>query len=148
MLQSATLTIQRTKKKSNCLSIPRQFHLPSVLFLAALCNLPLERNNQRRARPSFPRFLSLPNPNSIAGQLTIGDVFPLGHCRMAGVGRIAHVVLVFPELPPTCFLDGMDIRKYSCSTGFAFRFEHRKWNRGRNGLHQLGQPVAPSCVQI
>ena len=22
------------------------------------------------------------------------------------------------------------------STGFAFRFEHRKWNRGRNGLHQ------------
>ena len=29
-------------------------------------------------------------------------------------------------------------------TGFAFRFEHRKWYRGRNGLHQLGQPVAPS----
>ena len=29
-------------------------------------------------------------------------------------------------------------------TGFAFRFEPRKWNRGRNGLHQLGQPVAPS----
>ena len=27
------------------------------------------------------------------------------------------------------------------STGFTFRFEHRKWNRGRNGLHQLGQPV-------
>ena len=31
-------------------------------------------------------------------------------------------------------------------TGFAFRFEHRKWNRGRNGLHQLGQPVAPSVL--
>ena len=30
------------------------------------------------------------------------------------------------------------------STGFAFRFERRKWNRGCNGLHQLGQPVAPS----
>ena len=30
------------------------------------------------------------------------------------------------------------------STVFAFRFEHRKWNRGRNGLRQLGQPVAPS----
>ena len=30
--------------------------------------------------------------------------------------------------------------------GFAFRFEHRKWNRGRNGLHQLGQPVAPSIL--
>ena len=30
------------------------------------------------------------------------------------------------------------------NTGFAFRIEHRKWNRGRNGLHQLGQPVAPS----
>ena len=29
-------------------------------------------------------------------------------------------------------------------TGFAFRFEHRKWNRGRNRLHQLGQPVGPS----
>ena len=35
--------------------------------------------------------------------------------------------------------------KFSC-TGFAFRFEHRKWNRGRNGLHQLGQPVAPSIL--
>ena len=32
----------------------------------------------------------------------------------------------------------------SKSTRFAFRFEHRKWNRGRNGMHQLGQPVAPS----
>ena len=31
-------------------------------------------------------------------------------------------------------------------TGFAFRFEHRKWNRGHNGLHQLGQPVAPSIL--
>ena len=31
-------------------------------------------------------------------------------------------------------------------TGFAFRFEHRKWNRGRNGLHQLGQPVVPSIL--
>ena len=31
-------------------------------------------------------------------------------------------------------------------TGFAFRFEHRKWNRGRTGLHQLGQPVAPSIL--
>ena len=31
-------------------------------------------------------------------------------------------------------------------TGFAFRFEHRKWNRGRNGLHQLGQPVTPSIL--
>ena len=32
------------------------------------------------------------------------------------------------------------------STVFAFRFEHRKWNRGRNGLHQLGQPVSPSIL--
>ena len=31
-------------------------------------------------------------------------------------------------------------------TGFAFRFEHRKWNRGRNGLHQLGQPVATQGI--
>ena len=31
-------------------------------------------------------------------------------------------------------------------TGFAFRFECREWNRGRNGLHQLGQPVAPSVL--
>ena len=31
-------------------------------------------------------------------------------------------------------------------TGLAFRFEHRKWNRGCNGLHQLGQPVAPSIL--
>ena len=31
-------------------------------------------------------------------------------------------------------------------TGFTFRFEHRKWNRGRNGLHQLGQPVVPSVL--
>ena len=34
---------------------------------------------------------------------------------------------------------------FAC-TGFAFSFEHRKWNRGRNGLHQLGQPVAPSIL--
>ena len=26
------------------------------------------------------------------------------------------------------------------------RIEHRKWNRGCNGLHQLGQPVAPSIL--
>ena len=31
-------------------------------------------------------------------------------------------------------------------TGFAFRFEDRKWNRGYNGLHQLGQLVAPSIL--
>ena len=31
-------------------------------------------------------------------------------------------------------------------TEFAFRIEHRKWNRGRNALHQLGQPVAPSIL--
>ena len=30
--------------------------------------------------------------------------------------------------------------------GESNRFEHRKWNRGRNGLHQLGQPVAPSIL--
>ena len=23
---------------------------------------------------------------------------------------------------------------------------HRTWNRGRNGLHQLGQPIAPSIL--
>ena len=34
---------------------------------------------------------------------------------------------------------------FAC-TGFAFSFERRKWNRGRNGLHQLGQPVAPSIL--
>ena len=26
------------------------------------------------------------------------------------------------------------------------RIEQRKWNRGRNGLHQLGQPVAQSIL--
>ena len=29
-------------------------------------------------------------------------------------------------------------------TGFAFRFEHRKWNRGRNRLPNLVQTIAPS----
>ena len=29
-------------------------------------------------------------------------------------------------------------------TGFAFRFEHRKWNRGRNRLPKLVQTIAPS----
>ena len=33
--------------------------------------------------------------------------------------------------------------RHSYSTGFAFRFEHRKWNRGRNGLHQLGSLFGP-----
>ena len=37
-------------------------------------------------------------------------------------------------------------QSWNLSTGFAFRFEHRKWNRGRNGLHQLRQPVAPSIL--
>ena len=32
------------------------------------------------------------------------------------------------------------------STLLIKRIEHRKWNRGRNGLHQLGQPVAPSIL--
>ena len=26
------------------------------------------------------------------------------------------------------------------------RIEHRKWNRGRNGLHHLGAPIAPSIL--
>ena len=29
------------------------------------------------------------------------------------------------------------------STGFAFRFEHRKWNRGRNGCTKLGSLLRP-----
>ena len=29
-------------------------------------------------------------------------------------------------------------------TGFAFRFEHRKYNRGRNRLPKLVQTIAPS----
>ena len=29
-------------------------------------------------------------------------------------------------------------------TGLAFRFEHRKWNRGRNRLPKLVQTIAPS----
>ena len=32
------------------------------------------------------------------------------------------------------------------STLWIKRIEHRKWNRRRNGLHQLGQPVAPSIL--
>ena len=30
------------------------------------------------------------------------------------------------------------------STGFAFRFEHRKWNRGCNRLPKLVQTIVPS----
>ena len=30
------------------------------------------------------------------------------------------------------------------STLWIKRIEHRKWNRRRNGLHQLGQPVTPT----
>ena len=26
------------------------------------------------------------------------------------------------------------------------RIDHRKWNSGRSGLHQLGQPVVPSIL--
>ena len=52
-----------------------------------MCNLPSEeRNNQGRQG----RFLRLPNPNSIAGQLTIGDAFSV---RRA-------FVLVLPEMTP------------------------------------------------
>ena len=33
-----------------------------------------------------------------------------------------------------------------CTTLWIKRIEHRKWNRGRYGLHQLGQPDAPSIL--
>ena len=76
---------------------------PSVPFLA-MCNLPPGRNNQRREGKvdaatvvSFLLVPRLPNPNSIAGQLTIGVATffrPLGH---SDFGRNAHVVLVLPE---------------------------------------------------
>ena len=29
------------------------------------------------------------------------------------------------------------------STDWGYEMSSRKWNRGRNGLHQVGQPVAP-----
>ena len=32
--------------------------------------------------------------------------------------------------------------KVTLSTGFAFRFEHRKWNRGRNRLPKLVQTMS------
>ena len=69
-----------------------------------MCNLPPERNNQRRegkvdaaTAVSFLLVPRLPNPNSIAGQLTIGVATffrPLGH---SDFGRNARVVLVLPE---------------------------------------------------
>ena len=31
-------------------------------------------------------------------------------------------------------------------TDWGYETSPRKWNRGRNGLHQLGQPVAPSII--
>ena len=31
-------------------------------------------------------------------------------------------------------------------TDWEYEKSSRKWNRGRNGLHQLGQPVAPSIL--
>ena len=76
---------------------------PSVPLLA-MCNLPPERNNQRGEGKvdsatvvSFLLVPRLPNPNSIAGQLTIGVATffrPLGH---SDFGRNAHVVLVLPQ---------------------------------------------------
>ena len=67
----------------------------------------------------------------------------------------SHCVIVTklcgPKIMGTTYLCIMQILTYiarslvectsfkSC-TGFAFRFEHRKWNRGRNGLHLLEQP--------
>ena len=69
-----------------------------------MCNLPPGRNNQRRegkvdaaTAVSFLLVPRLPNPNSIAGQLTIGVATffrPLGH---SDFGRNANVVLVLPE---------------------------------------------------
>ena len=69
-----------------------------------MCNLPPGRNNQRRegkvdaaTAVSFLPPPRLPNPNSIAGQLTIGVATffrPLGH---SDFGRNAHVLLVLPD---------------------------------------------------
>ena len=53
-----------------------------------------------------------------------------------------------PNRSSVYFLDRQTKRsvRHCACTGFAFRFEHRKWNRGRNGLPQLGQPFAPSIL--
>ena len=59
-----------------------------------------------------------------------------------GVSSCQHRITIFLSL--TLKVGGFTLR--FCCTGFAFRFEHRKWNRGRNFLHQLGQPVAPSVL--
>ena len=51
------------------------------------------------------------------------------------MGKI--MVLTIPFLPPGC-----NVPRYESSLRIK-RIEHRKWKRGCNGLHQLGQPVAP-----
>ena len=40
----------------------------------------------------------------------------------------------------------MDLTVLFSSTVWIKRIERRKWNRGRNGLHQLGQPIVPSVL--
>ena len=48
------------------------------------------------------------------------------------------------SVSPPCIL--YEQKNYQLSTLWIKMIEHRKWNEGRNGLHQLGQPVAPSIL--
>ena len=95
----ATLKIQPTKKNRIIHRFGfRQSNLPSVLFLA-MCNLPLERNNQRRQGrlSSFPPFAQ-----------SKFDRRPTDDWRRFSVRAFTvawqKFVLVLPELPPnlTC----------------------------------------------
>ena len=95
-----------TRKKSNYPSTTVDFGsaLPPSLFLqcvichrGAIISGGKARSTRRRPFPSFLLVPRLPNPNSIAGQLTIGVATffrPLGH---SDFGRNANVVLVLPE---------------------------------------------------
>ena len=40
----------------------------------------------------------------------------------------------------------LDHQKHHVHTDWGYETSSRKWKRGRNGLHQLGQPVAPSVL--
>ena len=61
--------------------------------------------------------------------------------------HVALFSMISPIKVQTLFINHPQVEGLTAPyTGFTFRFEHRKWNRGRNGLHQLGQPVAPSVL--
>ena len=113
----------------------------------------------RRARWPFLHYFVLPGEAHKAVPRKRGkiEIFPPLETRIARIAPVRSFRSFPPSLPPSAPVAGHSTstftrrfaRKwpaFSFSTDWGYETSSRKWNRGRNGLHQLGQPVAPSIA--